>query len=109
MVENRRKVLVGALASALILSLTTMGHAAASSVKTLEVGYVSPQTGPLAGFGEVDKYEVAQMTTYFKAHPISIGGAQYNVNVTLKDAPTPAAASAAASDPQVDGSFCAIC
>ena len=98
MVENRRKVLVGALASALILSLTTMGHAAASSVKTLEVGYVSPQTGPLAGFGEVDKYEVAQMTTYFKAHPISIGGAQYNVNVTLKDAPTAAAAAAAAQD-----------
>ena len=41
MVENRRKVLVGALSSALILSLTTMGHAAASSVKTLEIGYVS--------------------------------------------------------------------
>ncbi len=98
MVENRRKVLVGALSSALILSLTTMGHAAASSVKTLEIGYVSPQTGPLAGFGEVDKYEVAQMTTYFKAHPISIGGAQYNVNVTLKDAPTSAAAAAAAQD-----------
>ena len=98
MVENRRKVLVGALSSALILSLTTMGHAAASSVKTLEIGYVSPQTGPLAGFGEVDKYEVAQMTTYFKAHPISIGGAQYNVNVTLKDAPTAAAAAAAAQD-----------
>jgi len=98
MVENRRKVLVGALASALILSLTTMGHAAASSVKTLEVGYVSPQTGPLAGFGEVDKYEVAQMTTYFKAHPISIGGTQYNVHVILKDAPTSAAAAAAAAD-----------
>ena len=98
MVENRRKILAGVISSALILSLTPMGHAAASSVKTLEVGYVSPQTGPLAGFGEVDKYEVAQMTTYFKAHPISIGGTPYNVHVTLKDAPTSAAAAAAAAD-----------
>ena len=99
MVELKsKKVLAGVLASAMALALATQSGASAGSVKTLTVGFVSPQTGPLAGFGEADKYEVNQMTAYFKKNPIMVGSSQYNVKVILKDAPNSAAASTAASD-----------
>jgi branched-chain amino acid transport system substrate-binding protein len=34
-------------------------RAAAQRARTLKIGYVSPQTGPLAGFGETDSFVVA--------------------------------------------------
>ena len=99
MVESKRKKLIaGVLASAMALTLATQSGASAASVKTLTVGFVSPQTGPLAGFGEADKYEITQMTAYFKKNPITVGSSKYNVKVILKDAPNSAAASTAASD-----------
>ena len=38
---------------------TAVGRAWAAD--TLRIGYVSPQTGPLAAFGEADKWVVDQM------------------------------------------------
>ena len=52
----------------------------------IKVGYVSPQTGALAPFGEADTYVINQMTQYFKDHPLQIGGTVYQVQVILKDA-----------------------
>jgi len=99
MVESKRKkIIAGVLALAMTLTLATQSGASAGSVKTLTVGFVSPQTGPLAGFGEADKYEITQMTAYFKKHPITVGSSKYSVKVILKDAPNSAAASTAASD-----------
>ena len=61
MVELKsKKVLAGVLASAMALALATQSGASAGSVKTLTEGFVSTQTGPLAGLGEADKYEVNQ-------------------------------------------------
>ncbi|HEY2254045.1 MAG TPA: ABC transporter substrate-binding protein [Variovorax sp.] len=51
---------------------------------TLKIGYVSPQTGPLAPFGEADKWVIDQMKTAFKGG-ISVGGRKYAVEIVLKD------------------------
>jgi branched-chain amino acid transport system substrate-binding protein len=51
---------------------------------TLKIGYVSPQTGPLAPFGEADKWVIDQMKTAFK-DGISVGGRKYDVQIVLKD------------------------
>jgi branched-chain amino acid transport system substrate-binding protein len=53
---------------------------------TLKIGYVTPQTGPLAPFGEADKFVVDQMNQHFKANPLKIGNTQYSVQILVKDA-----------------------
>jgi branched-chain amino acid transport system substrate-binding protein len=51
---------------------------------TLKIGYVSPQTGPLAPFGEADKWVIDQMKAAFKGG-LSVGGRKYDVQIILKD------------------------
>lgn len=53
---------------------------------TLKIGFVSPQTGPLAGFGEADQYVIDAMTEYFAENPIVAGGNTYAVEIIAKDA-----------------------
>ncbi|NML43082.1 ABC transporter substrate-binding protein [Ramlibacter sp. G-1-2-2] len=50
----------------------------------LKIGYVTPQTGPLAPFGEADKWVIEQMKTAFR-NGITVGGRKYEVQVILKD------------------------
>ena len=50
----------------------------------VKIGYVSPQTGPLAPFGEADKWVIDQMKTAFKGG-ITIGGKKHEVQIILKD------------------------
>jgi branched-chain amino acid transport system substrate-binding protein len=69
----------GAAAAALI---TTTGVAFAAD--TIKIGYVSPQTGPLAPFGEADKWVIEQMKAAFK-DGLSVGGKKYAVEIILKD------------------------
>ena len=58
----------------------------ATATDTLKIGFVSPQTGPLAGFGEADQYVIDAMTDYFAANPIVAGGTTYSVEIMTKDA-----------------------
>lgn len=51
---------------------------------TVKIGYVSPQTGPLAPFGEADKWVIDQMKAAFK-DGITIGGKKHDVQIILKD------------------------
>jgi len=51
---------------------------------TVRIGYVSPQTGPLAPFGEADRWVIDQMKTAFK-DGIVIGGKKHAVEILLKD------------------------
>ena len=51
---------------------------------TVKIGYVSPQTGPLAPFGEADKWVIEQMKLAFK-DGITIGGKKHAVQIVLKD------------------------
>jgi branched-chain amino acid transport system substrate-binding protein len=58
-------------AASVLATTTSLGRAWAAD--TLKIGYVSPQTGPLAAFGEADKWVVEQMRLAF-SNGISVGG-----------------------------------
>lgn len=82
-------------AAAVVAVLTLAGTACSSQVgggsaksdgSTFTIGYVSPQTGPLAAFGESDAYTIDQMRSYFKANPLEVGGKQVAVKIIVKDA-----------------------
>jgi branched-chain amino acid transport system substrate-binding protein len=53
--------------------------------ETLTIGYVTPQTGPLAAFGEADRFVVDQMTTHFRDNPVQAGGRSYPVEIVVRD------------------------
>jgi branched-chain amino acid transport system substrate-binding protein len=70
----------------------------AATPRTLKIGYVSPQTGPLAPFGEADRFTIQQMQTALKGG-ITIGGKQYPVSILVKDSQSnPNRASEVAND-----------
>ncbi|HYE40122.1 MAG TPA: ABC transporter substrate-binding protein [Ramlibacter sp.] len=56
----------------------------AFAADTLKIGYVSPQTGPLAPFGEADKWVIEQMKAALR-DGVTVGGKKYGVQVLLKD------------------------
>ncbi len=53
--------------------------------ETVTIGYVTPQTGPLAAFGEADRFVVDQMTTHFRDNPVQAGGRSYPVEIVVRD------------------------
>ena len=80
-VADRRRVLqtVGATALVGIAPL-----ALAQTGKTIKIGYVSPQTGPLAGFGEVDQFVLGGIKEALKGG-IMIAGKTHPVEILVKD------------------------
>ena len=79
MTWNRRQFTQAAAALAATSALPR-----AFAADTIKFGYVSPQTGPLAPFGEADKWVIDQMKTAFK-DGVSLGGRKYAVQIVLKD------------------------
>lgn len=69
-------------AAGAMVATTAVGQAWAADV--LKIGYVSPQTGPLAAFGEADKWVADQMRLAFR-NGISVAGKKYEVEILLKD------------------------
>ena len=72
-----------AAASAPAAEGSTAPEAAATEV--IKVGMVTPQTGPIAGFGEADEFIVDMMSAYFAENPIEAGGKLYTVETIIKD------------------------
>lgn len=79
MTLNRRTFVQGATAAA-----TLVASRLSLAADTLKIGYVSPQTGPLAPFGEADRWVIDQMKAAFK-DGITVGGKKYDVQIVLKD------------------------
>jgi branched-chain amino acid transport system substrate-binding protein len=75
-----RRTFVQAAAALAALDATRLAFAA----DAVKIGYVSPQTGPLAPFGEADKWVIDQMKAAFK-DGLTIGGKKYDVQILLKD------------------------
>ena len=75
-----RRHFIQSAATAALLSTTGVALAA----DTIKIGYVSPQTGPLAPFGEADKWVIEQMKAAFK-DGVMVGGKKYAVEILLKD------------------------
>jgi branched-chain amino acid transport system substrate-binding protein len=81
----RRRTLIqagGTLAGAAVLGLPV--RRAFADAKALKIGFVSPQTGPLAPFGEADKFTVEQMNKLF-AGGIELHGKKVPVKIVQKD------------------------
>ena len=70
-----------ALAGPSALTLATPAIAADATIK---VGFLSPLTGPLAGFGETDPYILSQARKALTSG-VTIGGKKYGVEIIDKD------------------------
>ena len=84
-IRFRRRTLIqagGSLAGAAVLGLPA--RRAFADAKALKIGFVSPQTGPLAPFGEADKFTVEQMNKLF-AGGIELHGKKVPVKIVQKD------------------------
>jgi branched-chain amino acid transport system substrate-binding protein len=55
-----------------------------ADARTIKIGYVSPQTGPLAPFGQADNYVLDGVQSIF-AKGITSGGVTYPVQIITKD------------------------
>jgi len=71
----------GAIAGAAALGFPSLVLAQG---KIIKIGFVSPQTGPLAPFGEADKFTIEQMNRLF-AGGVGIGGKKVAVQILQKD------------------------
>ncbi|MGO8799452.1 MAG: ABC transporter substrate-binding protein [Roseiarcus sp.] len=81
---SRRQLLAGAGAGGFALSLGRRGAFAAGAENVLKIGFVSPRTGALAGFGETDGY-VLELARKAFAGGLAIGGKTYEVQVLDRD------------------------
>jgi branched-chain amino acid transport system substrate-binding protein len=77
----RRNVIKAGGAAAILAALPRFAQAQGATIK---IGYVSPQTGPLAPFGEADKWVIDRMHAVFKGG-ITIGGRKSAIQILLKD------------------------
>jgi len=82
---ERRRIIKATAAASAALGLAQFGNYVwAQSARKIRIGYVSPQTGPLAAFGETDKFVVDGIREAIKAG-ITIGGKNYPVEILVKD------------------------
>ena len=79
---NRRQFIAGGAATGLALSLGT--RAALAQDAALKVGFISPRTGPLGGFGQTDGYVLDLARKALEAG-IEIGGKKYAVEILDRD------------------------
>src|SRR5215475_10504567 len=81
---DRRVVMKYETVSAAALAAGAVCAPAVAQAKTIKLGYVSPQTGPLAAFAEADNFIIANLKEATKGG-IKIGNATYTVDVVVKD------------------------
>ncbi|PDT06972.1 ABC transporter substrate-binding protein [Rhizobium sp. M1] len=80
---SRRSFIASAAAGGAALALS--GRAAfAQSGDTLKVGFISPRTGPLGGFGETDGY-VLDLARKALANGLQVGGKTWKVEILDRD------------------------
>jgi branched-chain amino acid transport system substrate-binding protein len=81
---SRRALIVGAGAGGVALATTGRGAFAADAEKVLKVGFISPRSGPLAGFGQGDLF-VLGLARKSLAKGFKIGGTTYKVVIYDRD------------------------
>ncbi|MGH8337148.1 MAG: ABC transporter substrate-binding protein, partial [Gammaproteobacteria bacterium] len=88
-----------ALAGTTILEGTSpvRASARARATGTIKIGFVSPRTGPAAGFGEPDGYVLGLARKAF-ARGLTIGGTHYSVEIIDKDSQSGPRAAQVAND-----------
>ncbi len=78
---TRRELMAGAGALA---AAAAIGVRPALAADVIKVGFISPRTGPLAGFGETDGY-VLDLVRKSLANGLEIGGKTYQVEILDQD------------------------
>ena len=81
---TRRSVIKGAAASGVAIAATGVFAPAVHAARALKLGYVSPQTGPLAAFAEADNFVIANFLNTVRGG-LKIGSGSYPVEVIVKD------------------------
>src|SRR6202050_2482514 len=81
---NRRKFMKASAATGAALAAAPVFAPGGRAAQTLKLGYVSPQTGPLAAFAEADNFVISNFLSTVKAG-VKVGGATLPVEVTVKD------------------------
>jgi branched-chain amino acid transport system substrate-binding protein len=81
---NRRRFLQAAAATGAVASGTIWMPAIHAQARTIKLGYVSPQTGPLAAFAEVDQFIIGKFLETIKGG-LQVGDGNYSIEVVVKD------------------------
>ena len=81
---SRRAVLKTSVATGAALAAGSVFAPAVHAAKSFRIGYVSPQTGPLAAFGEADSFVVSNFIDTVKGG-VKVGSATLPVEVAVKD------------------------
>jgi branched-chain amino acid transport system substrate-binding protein len=81
---DRRSLLKLTAATGTALAAGAVFAPSVHAAKTIKLGYVSPQTGPLAPFAEADNFIIANFKETVKGG-IKIGNTTYPVEVIVKD------------------------
>jgi branched-chain amino acid transport system substrate-binding protein len=84
MLTRRRALQLGSAGLGTLALAQTPLRARAQSARPIVIGYVSPQTGPLAAFGEADAFVIAAMQKQF-SNGITVGGKTHPVEIVVKD------------------------
>ena len=83
---TRRRVMQGGAAAVAVAGLGKFIAAPAiAQTGTFKIGYVSPQTGPLAPFGEADNFMLGLARKHFAPGVKTAGGKTVNVEIIVKD------------------------
>ena len=80
---TRRRFLANTGAALAVPALLT-GTRAYAQTKTLKLGFVSPKTGPLAGFAEADDYIIENIKKTFSGG-LQNNGSDWNVEIHYRD------------------------
>jgi len=80
---NRRRVLTGLTATGLAAPAILRSTRAYAQSPTIKVGFVTPSTGPLAGFAEADDYVIAGLQNALSA--VENNGKSYAIEIIKKD------------------------
>jgi branched-chain amino acid transport system substrate-binding protein len=81
---NRRSFIKASAATGAVLAAGSAFAPAAHAAKSIKLGYVSPQTGPLAAFAEADNFVISNFLNAVKGG-IKVGNATLPIEVTVKD------------------------
>ncbi|RLV50957.1 ABC transporter substrate-binding protein [Nocardioides mangrovicus] len=76
---------LGVGAAPLLSACGIKSSSGASGSDTVRIGYVSPQTGSLAPFGEADAFVVSQVKKIFAQKGLKIGGKKAKVEILVRD------------------------
>lgn len=78
---KRRNVLQQGLS---LVALGSIARIAVAQTRPIRIGYVSPQTGPLAAFGETDNFTVKNVREALR-DGLKIDGRSHSVEIIVKD------------------------